>query len=240
VLVELGGVRLLTDPVLRGRVAHLRRHGPSPVAPRGVDAVLLSHLHRDHADRASLRRLDRGMRVLAPRGAGDWVRRAGFPRVEELAPGDEAKVGGVGVTAVPALHDPRRRPGGGPRADPIGFVLGAERRRVYFAGDTDLFDEMAELAPLELALLPIAGWGPKLGPGHLDPERAARAAAMLRPRTVVPIHWGTLSPHLTRPGRWFRDPPHAFAARVAELAQDVDVCVIAPGESLDLPRLPSR
>jgi L-ascorbate metabolism protein UlaG (beta-lactamase superfamily) len=239
VLVELGGVRLLTDPVLRGRVAHLRRHGPSPVAPRGVDAVLLSHLHRDHADRASLRRLDRGMRVLAPRGAGDWVRRAGFPRVEELAAGDEAEVEDIRVTAVPALHDPRRRPGGGPRADPIGFVLGAERR-VYFAGETDLFDEMAELAPLELALLPIAGWGPKLGPGHLDPERAARAAAMMRPQTVVPIHWGMLSPRLRRPGRWFRDPPHAFAARVAELAPDVDVCVIAPGESLDLPPLPSR
>jgi L-ascorbate metabolism protein UlaG (beta-lactamase superfamily) len=85
----------------------------------------------------------------------------------------------------------------------------------------------------------IAGWGPTLGPGHLDPERAARAAVMMRPRTVVPIHWGTLSPRLRRPGRWFRDPPHAFAARVADLAPAVDARVIAPGESLDLPPMPS-
>jgi L-ascorbate metabolism protein UlaG (beta-lactamase superfamily) len=234
VLVELGGARLLTDPVLRGRVAHLRRHGPVPEAPPRVDAVLLSHLHGDHADRASLRLLDREVRVIAPRGAGAWVRRAGLRRVEELAQGEAAQVGEARVAAVPALHDPRRRPVGGPRADPLGFVVTAERR-VYFAGDTDLFDGMAQLAPLDLALLPIAGWGPKLGPGHLDPERAARAAAIMRPRTVVPIHWGTLSPLLRPSGRWFSDPPTTFAARMAELAPDVKVRQIAPGDSLELP-----
>jgi L-ascorbate metabolism protein UlaG (beta-lactamase superfamily) len=232
--MELGGVRLLTDPVLRGRVAHLRRHGPIPEAPPRVDAVLLSHLHGDHADGRSLRRLPREVRVLAPRGAAAWVRRTGLSRVEELAPGEVAEVGDARVAAVPALHDPRRRPVGGPRADPLGFVVSAERR-VYFAGDTDLFDAMAELAPLDLALLPIAGWGPKLGPGHLDPERAARAAALIRPRTVVPIHWGTLSPLLTRTGSWFSDPPATFAASMAELAPDVEVRLIAPGDSLELP-----
>jgi L-ascorbate metabolism protein UlaG (beta-lactamase superfamily) len=233
VLVELGGVRLLTDPVLRGRVAHLRRHGPSPGVPGSLDAVLLSHLHHDHADRASLRLLDSGVRVLAPRGARAWLRRAGFRRVEELAPGEEAEVGSASVAAVPAVHDPRRRPFGGPRADPIGFLLRSEQR-VYFAGDTDIFAGMTELRPLDLALLPIAGWGPRLGPGHLDPERATRAAAMMRPRMVVPIHWGTLRPRLTRIGRWFSDPPNDFAAQMAELAPDIEVHVIAPGDSLEL------
>jgi L-ascorbate metabolism protein UlaG (beta-lactamase superfamily) len=159
---------MLTDAVLRGRVAHLRRHGPRPEAPAKVDAVLLSHLHCDHADRPSLRLLDRRARVLAPRGAGDWVRRAGFVHVAELAAGEEAEVGSVRLAAVPARHDPRRHPLGGARAQPIGFVLGGEHG-IYFAGDTDLFEGMAQLAPLEAALLPVAGWGPKLGPGHLDP-----------------------------------------------------------------------
>jgi L-ascorbate metabolism protein UlaG (beta-lactamase superfamily) len=233
VLLELGGVRLLTDPVLRRRVVHLRRHGPVPEPPGGLDAVLVSHLHYDHVDLPSLRLLGRQVRVLAPRGAGPWLRRAGFRDAEELAAGARTEVGGVAVTAAPALHDDRRRPVGGVRASPIGFVVGDERR-VYFAGDTDLFEEMAELAPLDVALLPVAGWGPKLGPGHLDPERAARAAAVMRPRLAVPIHWGTLSPRYSKLGPWFSDPPHAFAAQVAELAPDVEVRVISPGESVEL------
>ena len=232
-LLELGGARLLTDPLLRSRVIHLRRHGAPPEPPERVDAVLLSHLHYDHADLPSLRLLGRRTRLLVPRGAGAWLRRGGFRDVEELAAGDAVKVEGAEVSAVPARHDDRRRPGGGPRAEPVGFVLAGERR-IYFAGDTDLFDEMAGLAPLDVALLPVAGWGPSLGPGHLDPARAARAAALMRPRLAVPIHWGTLSPWGVRLGAWFSDPPHLFAARLAELAPEVHVRVIAPREALDL------
>src|SRR5262249_60752921 len=64
--------------------------------------------------------------------------------------------------------------------------------RVYFAGDTDLFGGMQELAPgLDVALLPVAGWGPRVGSGHLDPQRAAETLRLLRPRVAIPIHWGT-------------------------------------------------
>jgi L-ascorbate metabolism protein UlaG (beta-lactamase superfamily) len=195
--------------------------------------VLLSHLHHDHTDLASLRLLDRRVRVLAPRGAGAWLGRAGFPRAEELAAGEAVAVGGVEVAAVPAVHDDRRQPVGGVRAKPIGFVVSGERR-IYFAGDTDLFDEMAHLPSVDAALLPVAGWSPKLGPGHINPERAARAAALMRPRLAVPIHWGTLSPPWTKRGPWFTEPPRAFTSQVAELAPEVEVRVISPGESVVL------
>jgi L-ascorbate metabolism protein UlaG (beta-lactamase superfamily) len=229
VLVELGGVRILTDPVLRARVAHLRRHGPPPHAPRGLDAVLISHMHHDHLDVPSLRRLRGRPRLVAPRGAGQLLRRAGF-EAEELEQWQRIEIRGLRVEAVPAVHSPARWPVRGPRAEPLGFVIG-ERPSVYFAGDTDLFPEMARIAPVDVALLPVAGWGPSLGPGHLDPARAAQAAALLQARIAIPIHWGTLLPQLSRRGDWFSRPGAEFAAQVAAVAPEVEVRVLRPAES---------
>jgi L-ascorbate metabolism protein UlaG (beta-lactamase superfamily) len=236
VLLELDGVRLLTDPVLRDRMAHLRRDGPSPAPVGRLDAVLLSHLHRDHLDCPSLRRLTGPPAAIVPAGAGRLVRRLGYTGVTELAPGDATQVGGVTVTAVRALHDHRRNPLLGPTAQPVGFVVAGRRRRVYFAGDTDLFDGMAELSPVDVALLPVWGWGPTAGRGHLDPERAAQAAALLRPRLAVPVHWGTLYPlgRHRRMARRLTEPPRDFARRVAALAPGVEVRVLVPGEALAL------
>jgi L-ascorbate metabolism protein UlaG (beta-lactamase superfamily) len=231
VLVELGGVRLLTDPVLRHGVAYLRRHGPPPEVPERLDAVLLSHLHHDHLDVASLRLLPRDVPAVAPAGSAPLLRRAGFRDVQELLPGETAELRGIPVTATRADHPDRRLPFG-LRAPPIGFVMRGERS-VYFAGDTDLFAGMEGVRPLDVALLPVAGWGPTLGPGHMDAERAARAAAMLRPRIAVPIHWGTLHPRWRSRGSWFVDPPHDFAAQVAALAPEVEVRTLTPGESLE-------
>jgi L-ascorbate metabolism protein UlaG (beta-lactamase superfamily) len=235
-LIELEGVRLLTDPLLRNHLGHLKRHGaaPDPALLRDVDAVLVSHLHFDHLDVPSLRRLSRSVRVLAPAGAGRFLRRQGFPHAEELAVGDVADVRGVAITAVPAVHDQRRRPyAGGPKADAIGFIVGG---RVYFAGDTDLFDGMQELHT-DVALVPVWGWGPSLGEGHLDPPAAARATALLQPRIAIPIHWGTFYPRgLARyKAHRLTAPPHEFAAAVAELAPGVDVRVLTPGQGLALP-----
>jgi L-ascorbate metabolism protein UlaG (beta-lactamase superfamily) len=232
VLLEHGGVRLLTDPVLRSRLVHLRRHGAAPEVPERVDAVLLSHLHYDHLDMPSMRQLPDDVRVLAPEGAAAVLHASGVANVVELAPGDAAEVRGLRIEATPAEHDDRRRPLG-PRARPIGFVVRA-RPTVYFAGDTGIFPGMENLAPLDLALLPVAGWGPTLGPGHMDADEAAEAAALLRPAVAVPIHWGTLHPRGRRRGTWFHGPPHEFATRVAQLAPDVDVRILEPHGSLEL------
>ena len=231
-LLEHGGVRLLTDPVLRSRLVHLRRHGEAPTVPERIDAVLLSHLHYDHLDLPSLKLLPDDVRVLAPEGAAAVLHPAGVGNVVELAPGDAADVRGLRIAATPAEHDDRRRPLG-PRATPIGFVVRA-RPFVYFAGDTEVFPGMGDLAPLDLALLPVAGWGPTLGPGHMDARQAAEAAAILRPAVAVPIHWGTLHPRGRQRGAWFHGPPHEFAARVAELAPDVEVRILEPHGSLEL------
>src|SRR4051812_36076450 len=124
VLVELDGVRLLTDPVLRARLVHLRRHAP-PVAAGtlgGLDAVLLSHLHADHLDVPSLRRLAGGLRIIGPRGPARVLRSRGLGPVTELAPGQSSVIGNVTVTAVPATHDGRRWPLGRAHGA-VGYVV---------------------------------------------------------------------------------------------------------------------
>jgi L-ascorbate metabolism protein UlaG (beta-lactamase superfamily) len=119
----------------------------------------------------------------------------------------------------------------------LGFlVTGSER--VYFAGDTDLFPELAELASerLDVALVPIGGWGPRLGAGHLDPRRAAQAIRLIKPRVAVPIHWGFLRPlGLGRfSPRYLTEPGAVFARICAEVAPRVEVRLLEPGRSLEL------
>ncbi len=238
VLIELNGVRLLTDPLLRDRVAHLRRQGQSldPAVYTDIDAVLISHLHHDHLDLASLRLLGLEIPLLVPAGAGELLRRNGFTDVSELKMGETASVGAIEVTAVEARHDGRRHPGG-LRAETIGYFIRG-RRAVYFAGDTELFDGMSALAAprLDVALLPVAGWGPTLGAGHMDPLDAARAARLIRPRIAIPMHWGTLLPIglAGRHGGRLGDPPRIFAEHVASLAPSVEVRILQPGQETTL------
>jgi L-ascorbate metabolism protein UlaG (beta-lactamase superfamily) len=239
VLLELDGVRLITDPLLRGRVAHLRRVAPVATDVGRLDAVLVSHLHYDHLDRPSLRRLGRSVRVVVPAGAGRLVGRWGFPDVVELAAGDELSVGAVTVRATHAEHDDRRGPFG-THAPAVGYVVTGSHS-VYFAGDTDLFDGMASLAPeLGVALLPVAGWGPRIPAGHLDPRKAAEALVRLQPRVAVPIHWGTYRRiGLRGDAAALREPAEKFARLAGELAPDVDVRIVPVGETLALSRTPA-
>lgn len=222
---------------MRSHLGPLVRKGPAPTAEstRDVDAVLISHLHHDHADLSSLRRLGRGTQLLVPPGSRRFFERHGFKAVAELAPGVYTRVGDLTVTATEAVHSGGRRLFA-KHVEAIGFLIGG-RRRIYFAGDTDFFDGMGELDPeLDLALLPVWGWGPDIGPGHLDPAEAARAAAALSPRLAVPIHWGTLYPFgLERfNGDPLRRPGDEFAAEVRKLAPQVTTRVLSPGESVSL------
>lgn len=223
VLLDIGGVRILTDPLLRPRLGPLRRRHDLPLHRHvdDVDAVLLSHLHHDHADLPSLRRLGQVPVVTDPAnlpwldkhrlGIGDATSDAWHP----LAPG-------VDVLLVRADHEARpmpHRPNGA-----TGMLVRGGGVVVWFAGDTSLHPDMGQLpdlagAPVDLALLPVGGWGPRLSPGHMGPREAAEAAVRSGARHVVPIHYGTLHPTGWPTSRlsWTTDPGHRFAADLAEV-----------------------
>ena len=226
-------MRILTDPLLRGRFVHVnRRVAPvNPAAIEDIDVVLVSHSHHDHLDRPSLRMVGRNATVLVPRGARRLLPGRSIGRLEEVVEGDRRTVGPIEVDVTHADHRPGRILHRGPAA--IGFSI-VGTRRLYFAGDTDLFPEMRDLSPgLDVALLPISGWGTHLGAGHLDPVRAARALTLLEPKVAVPIHWGTfLSMRIRRPApSVLTEPARQFAREASAIAPDVDVRVLAPGEA---------
>ena len=229
VVVDLDGTLLITDPILRRRVWHLRRDAAVENEALGrLDAVLVSHAHFDHLDLRSLDRFDRGLPIVVPRGVGALVGRRGFGRTVELEAGDELELGAVRVRATHAEHVSRR----GPlwtRTPSLGYVVEGAAS-VYFAGDTELFAGMSDLRPVDVALLPVSGWGPRLGPGHLDPAGAAEALRLLQPKAALPIHWGTLrTPFAEHPDD---RPAREFARLAGEVAPDVEIFQLAIGETL--------
>jgi L-ascorbate metabolism protein UlaG (beta-lactamase superfamily) len=242
VLVEVDDLRILTDPVLRSGLGPVRRQVRAvlPELFADLDAVFISHGHHDHLDLPSLRQIPGRPTLIVPRGFGRIVGRLGLGPVEEVEPGDRLAIDRVHLAVTEARHSGKRVPFG-PEGPAIGAVI-AGSRRLYFPGDTDLFDGMRDLAgTLDVALLPVWGWGPNIGPGHMDPERAAEAAAILRPRLAIPIHWGTLYPLGLRRvvAAPFETPGSEFAGAVARLARGVEVRVLVPGEALDLPEVPA-
>lgn len=235
VLIEEPAHRVLTDPLLTRRVAHLRRRRALPEGGvTDVDLVLLSHAHMDHLHLASLRMVRPDARVVTPRGTGPLVRAAGFTDVVEVLAGDRVRSGPAVVEVVPARHPHSRGPHSRVRAAPVGYVVELGGRRTYFAGDTDLFPEMGDLGGIDVALLPIWGWGPTIGEGHLDPVRAVEAGRLIRPSLVVPIHWGTYAPEDGRrrlPG-WLDAPAEAFLGETARHVDAPSVELLSPAGAL--------
>jgi L-ascorbate metabolism protein UlaG (beta-lactamase superfamily) len=235
VLIELDGVRILTDPLLGSRLGPLRRHGPTPVPSElgGIDGVLISHGHPDHFNAASLRAIPGQPLLVVPGGLGSNASPGGG-EVREVAVNDQVEIGSVRVTAVPARHGrwPRQR-----RARPLGFLVEGSMS-VYFAGDTDLYPGMEGLAGrVDVALLPVGRWGPPRGPARLSPSTAVDAAGLVGAAIAVPIHWGTLYVPGFAAGRWgwgSLEAGDAFASEAADRAPDLDVRVLRPGESTDL------
>ena len=234
VVLDLDGHRVISDPLLRPHNPPLRRRGPAPHQAwgGGSELVLVSHLHHDHAELSSLRLLDDVPIVTGAANAG-WLRRRGLRGVDV---GDEwfESDGLPRVRLTKAVHHSRpmpHRPNGA-----NGHLVVTSTSCVYVAGDTDLYPEMADLPRLagrrvDLAVVPIAGWGPRLSAGHMGPREAAVACRRVGARWALPVHWGTLHPpvmHLF--GQWLDRPLAEFDAALAAEAPGCELLRVSPGE----------
>ena len=235
--LESRGISIITDPVLSNRVTFLHRTAP-PLSNhdyKNADVVLISHLHFDHLDFPSLRQLNGKQRYIVPRGAAPVLSKAGFGNLQEVEIDESVQIGDVTIRATYAQHTRSRFPGG-PKADCIGFVIRGDHT-VYYPGDTRLFPQMAEIAgDLDIAFLPVWGWGPSRGREHMGPKEAAQSLKLLRPRYAVPIHWGTYLPiglYWLKPVFHF-NPPYDFLIHAREIAPEVEVRILQPGEVINL------
>jgi L-ascorbate metabolism protein UlaG (beta-lactamase superfamily) len=205
-LVELEGVRLLIDPVWAERASFVsfagpRRFFPSPLPLAelpAVDAIALSHDHYDHLDESFVRTLAaRGMRWIAPLGVGRWLARWGVAAadVTELDWWDTTHVGAVTLTATPARHFSGRGIGSTDRTLWCGWAIVGLERRVYYAGDTAMQHEFAEigerLGPFDLTMIEIGAYDRLWPDVHLGPEQAVAAHRLVRGGAMLPLHWGT-------------------------------------------------
>jgi L-ascorbate metabolism protein UlaG (beta-lactamase superfamily) len=210
VLLEIDGVRVLTDPVFGERASPLtfagpKRFHPPPAAIEqlpALDAILISHDHYDHLCKTSITKL-RALDVpfVTSLGVGRRLESWGVPaqRITELDWWEEHVLPGgrLSFTAAPAQHFSGRGFGDRNRTLWSSWRLQTDRHRVFFSGDTGLTEELFEigrrLGPFDLTMLEVGAWHPSWGDIHLGPENALVAHRMLGGGTLLPVHWGTFN-----------------------------------------------
>ena len=206
-LIRMGETWILTDPVLLDsvgsgpvRLKRLVPPRPSLYDLPDIDIILISHADHDHLDLPSLRRLAHrypAVETFVPAGTSPLMEKTGLRHVRELDWFESTRDGDVSIEAVPAIHGVRRPPYKLNAMSWNGWILGQGGNRVYFAGDTgfgSIFEEIRRRSgPVDVALVPIGAWSPRWfqEPFHVDPDQAARVAAIMGAKTAIGIHWGT-------------------------------------------------
>jgi L-ascorbate metabolism protein UlaG (beta-lactamase superfamily) len=209
-LLEIGGARVLTDPVFGERASPVAFAGPKrfhrpPVSIAQLpelSAVLISHDHYDHLCRTSIQQLlARDVPFVTSLGVGARLEAFGVPasRIIELDWFESWQPDGVDLrfTATPAQHFSGRSLHDRNHTLWSSWVIAGARHKLFFSGDSGLTDEFqqigASFGPFDLVMLEIGAWHPSWGDIHLGPENALRAHEWLRGKTLLPVHWGTFN-----------------------------------------------
>lgn len=234
-LIEVDGVRVLTDPVWGERTSPLswtgpKRWYPPPIAIADlppIDAVLISHDHYDHLDLPTIQALNDGdQRFVVPLGVGAHLEYWGVAahQIVELDWWETHVMGDVTLTCAPARHASGRMMLDYNQTLWAGYALQGPEHNVFFSGDTGLFTGMTtigeRLGPFDLALIEVGAYGQAWPDWHIGPEQAVEATIMLQAKQLLPIHWGL-----------FNLAYHSWTEpieRVLVAAEDYGVPVVTP------------
>lgn len=244
-LLQIGGLNILTDPIWSERCSPFKTHGPKRVHPPGVpfdnlppiDIVLVSHNHYDHMDLQTLQKLLLRDQPLLITGLGNasTLSQMGWKKVTELDWWKSTDLrSDTTVTFVPAQHFSSRAFYDRNVALWGGFVIKQGGELIYFAGDTgygEVFKQIkSRLGKPQLSFLPIGGYAPRwfMKPVHMSPEEAVQAHCDLESKLSVAMHFGTFP--LSDEG--IDDPPEALQeALQKQNIQDGRFIILEPGET---------
>jgi L-ascorbate metabolism protein UlaG (beta-lactamase superfamily) len=241
-LIEVDGVRVMTDPIWSERASPLQWVGPHRWYPPTialaklppVDAVLISHDHYDHLDYATIVAMRSWKNVfIVPLGIGAHLARWGIPaeRIVELDWWQSTRVGALTVTLTPARHASGRLQAQSDLTLWAGFALVGRQHRVYYSGDTGLLDAMTQIGerfgPFDVALIEAGQYDADWPDWHLGPEQSVLAAQRVRAKALVPVHWGLFK--LAHHG-WTEPVERVLAAASCT---DIKVLTPRPGQSIE-------
>jgi L-ascorbate metabolism protein UlaG (beta-lactamase superfamily) len=245
-LLELGGVRVLTDPNFEPKLGRLlprvRAPGLALHEMPKLDAILLTHAHADHLSFEALDALPRDIPLYAPPAVQRWLWKRGYGHAVPIAPDDEMEIGPVKLLAAAARHRGNRYGFDRWRAATNMYLLDDGHRSAFFAGDTALVGDTHHLVErhlhetgrqLDVALLPIGHapwWKPGFRRGHLTSADALELFQLLKARLLVPYHWGTFN-HVTS-GAF--DAVNRLRLQLVHYPQREAVKLIEPGEVLEV------
>jgi L-ascorbate metabolism protein UlaG (beta-lactamase superfamily) len=199
-LVRLGGKTILTDPVWSDSLGPGINRNVRPgieLEALEPEVVVVSHNHRDHLDAPTIKRIGKRATYVVPAGLGAFFRDRGMDKVIELEWWAKAKIDELTIHFVPSQHWSQRGPLDKNETLWGGFVLEADARNVYFAGDTAWFEGFKEIGRrypnIDAALLPIGAYDPEwfMRKQHMSPEDAVRAFESLGAKLFCAMHWGT-------------------------------------------------
>lgn len=243
-LVELDGVRVLTDPIWSERASPVQWMGPQrwfqPLIPIAdlppIDAVVVSHDHYDHLDMATIKALAAASsktRFIVPLGVGAHLEYWGVApsRITEVEWWDEVPVGTIKIVSTPARHATGRLAPSSNKVFWSGYAMIGPKHRAWYSGDTGYLPEFAEIgkrfAPFDVTLIESGQYNPAWPDNHVGPEDAVRTNKLVGGKVLLPVHWAlfSLAPH-----GWTEPVERVLAAAKC---QRVTLALPRPGQSVD-------
>lgn len=234
-LIEIDGIRILTDPVWSQRVSFSQAFGPKrffqpPIALEDLpplDVVIISHDHYDHLDKATIKFFSgKPIPFITPMGVCKYLEDWGILKnyTNEVDWGDSVMIGNCSITATPARHFSGR--GITNRMETLwaSFVIKGPQHNIFFGADSGWFPGFAEIGeafgPFDLTMLEVGAYGKYWPDIHMGPDYATNAHLALKGNIMMPIHWGTFS---LAPHAWFEP-----AERLLKFAEEKNIKLFMP------------